>query len=138
MAFTVNDFEDLIRILESQPDWRARLRSLVLTDEVLALPDLIHQLIATQERTEERLGRLEEVITQLAEAQRATEARLAELASRLTDFAVDMDRFRGFDVENRYRLHATAYLGEIVRRTYVLSDNEVAELLDSEEARGLL
>src|SRR5207237_1436153 len=79
--FTVNDFDDLIRILEGQPEWRARLRALVLTDELLALPELVRQLVAAQERTEQRLG-------ELAEAQRATEARLAELTTQGTGLGI--------------------------------------------------
>jgi hypothetical protein len=38
MAFTVEEFRDLLRILDERPEWRAELRRLVLTDELLALP----------------------------------------------------------------------------------------------------
>lgn len=40
MSFTVNDFRDLINILEQQPEWRAELRRWVLTEELLALPQI--------------------------------------------------------------------------------------------------
>jgi hypothetical protein len=40
MAFTVEEFQDLIRLLQERPEWRADLRRLVLTDELLALPEL--------------------------------------------------------------------------------------------------
>jgi hypothetical protein len=38
MAFTVREFHDLIELLEQHPEWRADLRRLVLTEEVLGLP----------------------------------------------------------------------------------------------------
>ena len=38
MAFTVRDFRDLVELLEQHPEWRAELRRLVLTEELLALP----------------------------------------------------------------------------------------------------
>jgi hypothetical protein len=105
---TTEDLRDLIRLLETHPEWRAELRRLVLTDELLDLPRVVRQLAEAQRRTEERLaelaeaqcrtearlaelaeaqrrteervGRLEVALAELAEAQRRTEARLAELA----------------------------------------------------------
>ena len=39
MPFTMDDFHDLIRLIETRPEWRAELRRLVLTEELLAVPD---------------------------------------------------------------------------------------------------
>ena len=39
MPFTMDDFHDLIRLIETRPEWRAELRRLVLTDELLTVPD---------------------------------------------------------------------------------------------------
>ena len=41
MPFTADEFHDLIRLVESHPEWRAELRRLVLTDELLALPEQV-------------------------------------------------------------------------------------------------
>ena len=38
MAFTVNDLQDLTRLLLERPEWRSEVRRIVLTDELLALP----------------------------------------------------------------------------------------------------
>ena len=38
MAFTVGDFQDLLRLLRDHPEWQAELRRHVLSDEVLQLP----------------------------------------------------------------------------------------------------
>jgi len=84
MAFTVEEFRDLLRILEEQPEWRVELRRLVLTDELLTLPQLVRALVEAQRRTEERLAtlteaqqRTEERLATLTEAQQRTEERLA-------------------------------------------------------------
>jgi hypothetical protein len=92
MPFTVSEFHDLVRLVEERPEWRAELRRIVLTDELLALPEQVASLrrdieqrfqqlavqlagLATaQARTEERLG-------ELSQAQARTEGRLAELAA---------------------------------------------------------
>ena len=41
MPFTTDDFHDLVRLVEAHPEWRAELRRLVLTDELLALPEQV-------------------------------------------------------------------------------------------------
>lgn len=62
MEHAVRTFRDLVQVLETHPEWRAELRRLVLTDELLTLPELVRGLAEAQSRTE---GRVEE----LAEAQ---------------------------------------------------------------------
>jgi hypothetical protein len=91
MAFTVEEFRDLLRILEERPEWRAELRRLVLTDELLTLPELVRGLVEAQQRTEERLTalveaqqRTEERLAALVEAQQRTEERLTTFEERLT------------------------------------------------------
>ncbi len=79
MPFTVSDFHDLIRLLEQHPEWRAELRRLVLTEELLSLPTLVRELVEAQARSEGRLARLEEAVARLEEAQIRTEERLARL-----------------------------------------------------------
>ncbi|HSX81831.1 MAG TPA: hypothetical protein VLQ80_25105, partial [Candidatus Saccharimonadia bacterium] len=66
MPFTVDEFHDLIRLVESHPEWRAELRRLVLTDELLTLP--------------EQVGALTREVTTLA----TTQQRLAEQMTALT------------------------------------------------------
>ena len=76
----IGDIHDLIALLEQHPDWRAELRRLVLTDELLALPQLGRDLVDAQARTEARLDRVEAALERLADAQARTEDRLVELA----------------------------------------------------------
>lgn len=110
MPFTIEEFRDLVRILEERPEWRAELRRLVLTDELLALPEQVAsfraeterrfqelaqaqkrteeqvaELAQAQRRTEERVGRLEEATTALAQAQRRTEEQLLTLTTQVAE-----------------------------------------------------
>jgi len=61
MSFTVTDFHDLTRLLYEHPDWRAEMRRLVLSDEILELPALVRQLAEAQSRSEERLSGVKSV-----------------------------------------------------------------------------
>src|SRR5215475_712445 len=79
MPFTVEEFRDLVRILEERPEWRAELRRLVLTDELLTLPELVRDLVEAQRHTEERITALESRVAALIEAQQRTEAQVAAL-----------------------------------------------------------
>ncbi len=101
MSFTVSDFREWIRILYEHPEWRDELRRLVLSEELLKLPEAmrrleesvqrlseavhelweaVHRLAEAQQRTEQRVDRLEIAVAELAEAQRRTEQRVEELA----------------------------------------------------------
>src|SRR5215468_5478923 len=82
MSFTVDDFHDLIRLVESRPEWRTELRRLVLIDELLTVPD---QLAALRARSEEQFQAL-------AEAQQRTDLQLTTLTERVTALAVAQER----------------------------------------------
>jgi len=159
MAFTVRDFHDLVKLLSEHPEWREELRALLLTPEILSLPQLLRELgekvdrlaethLRAEERLsrlEERFSRLEERVAELAEAQARTEKVLAELAQRMTTLVeaqrrteADVADLKGMTLELRYRDRAPAYFAKILRRARLLSDPELMELLDSEKAREVL
>ncbi|MCX7851270.1 MAG: hypothetical protein N2383_00665 [Caldilineales bacterium] len=101
MPFTVTDFHDLVRLLYDYPEWRAEIRRLVLTDEILELPALVRQLgeeqrafAEAQRRTEERVGRLEIAMAELAEAQRRTEISLQKLSESHAKLEKEFGQFK--------------------------------------------
>jgi predicted nuclease with TOPRIM domain len=81
MPFTVRDFPSLIRALERAPEWKAELRRLLLTEEVLGLPELMRQLAARVEELAAAQARTAARVEELAAAQARTEARVEELAA---------------------------------------------------------
>lgn len=94
MTLSTDDLHELIRLLEQHPEWSAELRRLVLTEELLSLPDLTRELggivremarlqqqgVERLERVETAQARLTEVLVDLAEAQHRTAERLEALA----------------------------------------------------------
>jgi len=119
---TIQDFHDLVRLLEAHPQWRAELRQLLLSDELLALPDLVRELAAAQRRTEERVEQLATVMQQLV-------ARVGQL----TD---DVGTLKGYVLERKYRERAPAYFEGLLRGIHALSAEEVARLVDEAVSRG--
>ena len=158
MAFTVNDFRDLIALLEARPDWRAELRRLVLSDELLRLPEEMRELVAVvrdlaeqMRRSEARLGqvegRLDEVEGRLGQVEGRldkveerlgqVEGRLDKVEERLDKVEVRLGRvenqvgdLQGNDLERRVRERPHIYLGKYVRRARLVSDDDLFALLD--------
>ncbi len=159
MALTVEDLADLNRLLIEHPEWLRELRRIVLTEELLSLPEVVRALAEAQRRTEERLEQLAARVDQLAEAQRRTEERLEQLAARLDQLAArvdqlaarvdqlaaqverlvfstqklenEMSRVRGYLIEARYRDNPPAFFGVWLRKPRVVSLSDIWDTLES-------
>jgi hypothetical protein len=128
MPFAVEEFRDLVRLLEEKPEWRAELRRLVLTDELLSLPQQVAELrVHTEQRFQE-----------LAEAQQRTAAQIAELAEISRTLADGMGEVKGKILEMDYRSKGPAYFGRMIRRTHVLSPDELIALVEEAVDSGAL
>lgn len=145
MAFTIDDFQDLVRLLVQRPEWQAELRRLLLADDFLALPGIVRELAEAQRQSEARLTRLEATVAELAEAQKRTEQRVEELAEaqrnlidqvakltervdRLTD---RVGRLDGRMLERAYHEKAGAYFGPLLRRLRVVPPHTLEDDLEA-------
>ena len=57
MATTINTIEDLMRVLDSHPEWLEAMRSRLLTRELLALPQTFAEFVETTNRRFDRIDR---------------------------------------------------------------------------------
>ena len=80
MSTAVSDWSDLLRLLAEHPEWQAELRRLVLSQELLRLPEAVTAFDRKLEAMAEEMGRLLSTVRELAEAQKRTEQRVEELA----------------------------------------------------------
>ncbi len=139
MTFTVQDYTDLVRLLNEHPEWRAELRRLLLSDELLSLPDIVRELVEAQRRTDE-------TVRQLVDAQRRIEVqfdamreevhRLVEVVQALTDSVGGLKDVVG-DLKGKllvltYRDRVGAFFGPLLRRVRAV---ETVTLEDELEAR---
>ena len=116
MAFTVNDFADLKQLLFAHPEWRVDLRQILLTDELLSLPEIVRDLAEAQKRTEEGLLRLEAAVQELAVALRRNVEALQRLEDQSARMLTDLGDLRGYRLEQKHAQHATAYFGNWIRK----------------------
>ncbi|MBI4790084.1 MAG: hypothetical protein HY782_23870 [Chloroflexi bacterium] len=152
MAFVVQDFYDLTRLLAEHPEWRAQLRQLVLNDELLSLPQIVRELAQAQQRTEQR-------VADLAQAQQRMEAQLETLTARLDALTARVDELTaavrelasslhdlaeaqkqlndrvghmlGDLLELRYREHAAGYFGGWLRHARAVAPVTLEDALET-------
>jgi DNA repair exonuclease SbcCD ATPase subunit len=101
MTFDLQDYRQFVELIYKHPEWRAELRQIVLTEELLALPELVEKIAESQDRTdrlihelgeaqrrrEEDLTRLVQTVAELAEAQKRSEERLTRLEQTVAELA---------------------------------------------------
>ena len=161
---TINNMEDLIRILEEHPEWRAAARGLIVGEELAQLPgrvtkleeslaafiqatdrnfQLVHQRL---ERLEEGQARLESDFAGLKEGQ----ARLEEGQAKLESTQTRMSGQLGILVGSNFERRASRLVPRHVRRilghsrtevVYSFEDNNTGDfkgLLDSAVEAGAI
>ena len=130
MPFTVDEFHDLIRLVEAHPEWRAELRRLVLTDELLALPEQVGAL--TREVTT-----LATIQQRLAEQMTMLTIQVASLARSVQTLTDDMGDLKERSLEADYRTKGPAYFGRLIRRPHVLTSDELVTLVEDAREHGV-
>ena len=148
MAFTVRDYQDLLRLLRERPEWREELRSLLLTEELLSLPqefkrltEQVRMLVEAQRRTEERVERLEGRVGRLEEEMAKLTEQVRMLVERHRKLEDVVGSLKGRVLEMTYAERAGAYFGMILRRVRLVEPGELEELesiLSPEEYREIL
>lgn len=147
MTFTVSDFHDLVEILETQPEWRAEMRRLVLTDDVLGLPQALRDLAQTvhewaeaqrgyEKRSEERFGRIEGDIHTLKTDVAVLKTDVAVLKTDVKRLDDRVGRLDGRSFEQQARERIPSYLSRFALRLRPISHVDLANLLEDAFEEG--
>jgi chromosome segregation ATPase len=123
MAFTVQDFEDLLRLLDERPEWLEALRQRVLTGELLEVPRLMRETAESQARTQQvleafgrRLDQREQQIDELAQLMKQLALRVDEIARQLEQLT------RRVDALAQRVEEIAAQLAQLTRRVDALAE----------------
>lgn len=151
MAFTVVDFQDLLKLLSDHPEWRTQLRPLVLGEEVLAIPSRMDRVEATLDRLTGhvddltvRLDRLTERVDDLTvrldrltgEVRELTTA-VSQLVSRMDHTDGRLGNLQGAVLEWKFERNLGNWLREWVRKPRKVFVDELSRLDEAVE-RGLV
>lgn len=135
MAFTVNDYRDLYRLLEEHPEWRADLRRLLLADDILELPRITRELAERLDQLTQRVDdltvrmdqltqRVDQLAVQIAQLVRTVDS-LANGQKVLTERVGDLI---GWRVEANYRERPYAYFGVAMRKARTIRPDDIPEV----------
>ena len=110
MTTAMTDIADLVKILREQPEWAETLRAVLLTKELLELPEKLAQLtarfeefVALQTETNQRVA---EQLARLTEQQAQLTAQVAQLTARLEEFITEQRETNRVVAERLARLEA--------------------------------
>ena len=101
MTTAVADIADLVKILREQPEWAETLRSVLLSKELLELPEKLAQLT---EQVTRLTARLEEFIAEQREINQRFAEQLAQLTARLEEFIAEQREINRVFAERLTRL----------------------------------
>ena len=136
MAFTVEDYRDLVQLLSEHPEWRSELRQLLLSDELLTLPEIVKELAEAQQRAEERLANVEDRLSRIETAIQHLTEQVTELTVNQQRMGNIVSRLKGESLEWSYRNKIYGYFGYLMRRLKVVDLSTIDEALETTLAPG--
>ncbi len=77
-------------------------------------------------------------IARLAETQERLVQELGALTRSVLGLVDDVGKLNGSDLERRLRERSFAHFGRLIRRAYVLTQEELADVLDAGQAQGAI
>ena len=135
VATTIDTIEDLVRVLDENPEWLEALRARLLTRELLELPQRFAAFVEATERQFEAIDRRFDGVDQRFEASdRRFEAIDRQFAQLRSDLA---------PIKAAHARNATLREADLIAEDHglsfvrVLSDAQVAELARSRAAAGV-
>ena len=120
---TINDISDLIRIIRQDPDWAEALRSVLLSKELLALPETFAAFVSENR-----------------ENSRLVNQRLLAIETSQTSMGGDLSRLSGRDYEGYAARRAPLMVANLLELTTVetLSNTSETQWLDDLALRAQL
>ncbi len=146
----IASFDDLLGFLERNPEYRGRLRQLILDEEFQQLPaqvrgntERLDALTDQMRLLTQRVDALTEQMRILTERVDALTEQVQTLASQMQSVLLRLDRHDrqlsrliGDEAERRFRQNAGAYFGEILSRIRVIDNNDLAVQVDNAIREG--
>lgn len=116
-------------MLYEHPEWREELRPLVLSEELLRLPETTARTDARLDKIAEKLDALSEIVRLQGEAILHLTERIDALSDRMEArflrVETQIGRLEGNDLEARYFNHVGAWFGKWLRRPVAVSPEDL-------------
>ncbi len=132
MGYFINTIEDLERILRENPEWRERIRTLILEEELRRLPARFERFV------EEEFRPLKADVEVLKEDMKVVKGDVEILKRDVAILKIDVAKLRGESFERKVRENAPAFLGRVIRRLRPIDKFTLADILDDAIDSGLI
>ena len=143
--YEIHTFEDLLNVLKAEPMWLEELRKLILTSDLLKLPERFEQFVQKDFKAlNDRVDRMEQEMRELKDRVEKIDERLTKVESDVEvlkedvrtlkedvrNLKNDVADLKGSDFERKVRENAPAYLGKLIKKCKVLDRAIIADQLD--------
>ena len=146
---TINTIEDLIRILDENPEWTEALRSRLLTRELLELParfaeyaesnnERLDTIEARLDTIEARLDTLDRQLEIVKAQLQSLELRIDRLDRRMERFEDDMARFRSRHASEMVKEQSDIMADELgYRKVQTLTRRDLLRMVNSADTEDI-
>jgi polyhydroxyalkanoate synthesis regulator phasin len=130
--YKIKTFEDIIRALRDHPEWLEELRRIILTEELLRLPQRFEKFLQEEFRPlKADVGKLKNDVGKL----KNDVGKLKEDVKGLKD---DVAGLKGSDFERQVRERAPSYFGRLIRKCRVVSLEKLSDILEEAVEKGVI
>jgi len=144
--YRIKTFEDIIRALRDHPEWLEELRRIILTEELLRLPQRFEKFLQEEFRPlrdkvdtmEKDVTTLKEDVKGLKEDVKGLKEDVAKLKEDVKELKDDVSGLKGSDFERQVRERAPSYFGRLIRKCRVVSLEKLADILEEAVDKGVI
>lgn len=140
---TIRDIADFVRIINEQPEWNDTIRGIMLSRELLELPQRFAEFVRVTEENNrlvaERLGRLESDMSDMKEWRTETTQRLDRIEGRLGNLeGAEAERRVHSDMVNIASRRLRLTHAHIIQSWIVARSPEFQGLINDAEDRNII
>lgn len=144
--YVVKNFYDLMRALIENPTWLEIMRNLILTEELLRLPQKVSEILKELEAfrkdfetfKKEEFTPLKQKVDKIEQDVETLKQDVATLKRDVAYLKVELGKVKGWAYEWKIKENYHAYFGRVLRRARRISLEELANLAADAEERGLI
>lgn len=151
--YTIRNFHDLLKALIEHPDWLEILREVILTEELLSLPQKVQELTKKLEEfrgdfekfkreefrpLKEKVDKIEQDVETLKQDVAVLKQDVETLKRDVSYIKGELGKVKGWAYEWKIKEHYHAYFGRVLRKARRISLEELAHLAEEAEEQGLI
>ena len=135
MTTTIHTIEDLIRILDDNPEWTDALRARLLTKELIELPEKFAQFVA---ETNSFRAEMNKFVVETTNFIKATNRRFDALENRVASIQDDVGMLKGAHARSA-ALRETPFMADEMGFRWVkdLTTFDLWDMIDSADTSGI-